>query len=80
MFYNIDFRTGEELCIAYQNILAEISEDKDCLDRNRLEAARNLKYKWGIFCPPDCICNDTSVLTLIAGTMSFFQCSFEINL
>ena len=71
MFYYIDFRAGEELSIAYQNILAEISEDKDCLDRIMFETARNLLFKWGIVCPHDCICHDTSVSTVIAGTTLF---------
>jgi len=59
-------KTGEEICITYRTIWGCRSEDKEAQQHSLLNGSLNLKIKWGIFCPLDCICNDLSILPLVA--------------
>jgi hypothetical protein len=59
-------KAGEEICMTYRTIWAELSEDEDCLQRFVFETSLSLKFKWGIFCPSDCICNDANMLPVFA--------------
>jgi hypothetical protein len=52
--------------MTYRNIWADLVEDKEALQHSLFLASLNLKMKWGIFCPPDCICNDLSILPVLS--------------
>ncbi len=59
-------KTGEEICITYRTIWGCRSEDKETQQHSLLNVSLHLKIKWGIFCPSDCICNDLSILSVLA--------------
>ena len=59
-------KAGDEICVTYRTIWADLVEDKEALHRSMLLASLNFKMKWGIFCPPDCICNDFSILPVLS--------------
>jgi hypothetical protein len=58
-------KTGEEICMTYQTSWADLSEDTlKFHSTQHAIAGHRLKMRWGIFCPPECICHDNFSVTL----------------
>ena len=57
-------KAGEEICFSYDSIWCQRNEDEQELKSLLAVVSNNLKFKWGIFCPDNCVCHDSSVLSL----------------
>jgi hypothetical protein len=82
-------RRGEEITIPYLSFLSEIeTKYKDPAQYLKL-VCENLEKKWGIICPPQCVCKDPATLTFVvdlqrsyeivkrSGSMRRFKTTFE---
>jgi hypothetical protein len=70
-------KTGDEICTIYHSLWADLSVSEESLQRAMLHTTLNLIFKWGIFCPPDCICNDANILLTIAEFSRLVRITYE---